>query len=51
MLGTVVGALALGILSNLLGLRNVDENVQWMVKAVIIVIAVWLQMVGMKKKV
>lgn len=50
-LGTVVGALALGILSNLLGLRNVDENVQWMAKAVIIVIAVWLQMVGSKKEV
>ncbi|MFO7974975.1 MAG: ABC transporter permease [Candidatus Hydrogenedentota bacterium] len=49
-LGTVVGALALGILSNLLGLRNVDENVQWMAKAVIIVIAVWLQMVGSKKE-
>ncbi len=49
-LGTVVGALALGILANLLGLRNVDENVQWMVKAVIIVIAVWLQMVGSKKE-
>ncbi len=49
-LGAVVGALALGILSNLLGLRNVDENVQWMAKAVIIVIAVWLQMVGSKKK-
>jgi ribose transport system permease protein len=48
-LGTIVGALALGILSNLLGLRNVDENVQWMVKAVIIVIAVWLQKVGTKE--
>lgn len=50
MLGTLVGALALGILSNLLGLRNVDENVQWMAKAVIIVCAVWLQIVGVKKR-
>lgn len=44
--GTFVGALALGILSNLLGLRNVDENVQWMLKAGIIIFAVWLQTVG-----
>lgn len=48
--GAVVGALALGILSNLLGLRNVDENVQWMAKAVIIVIAVWVQTVRFKRK-
>jgi ribose transport system permease protein len=47
--GTVVGALALGILSNVLGLRNVDENVQWMLKAVIILAAVWLQLLGSKK--
>jgi len=47
--GTFVGALALGILSNLLGLRNVDENVQWMLKAVIILAAVWLQGVGARK--
>ncbi|MBX7254954.1 MAG: ABC transporter permease [Candidatus Hydrogenedentes bacterium] len=47
--GTMVGALALGILSNLLGLNNVDENIQFMLKAVIIVIAVWLQLVGTKR--
>ena len=47
--GAFVGALALGILSNLLGLRNVDENMQWMLKAVIIVAAVWLQSVGSKR--
>ncbi len=47
--GTVVGALALGILSNVLGLNNVDENVQWMSKAVIILVAVWLQLLGKKK--
>jgi len=50
-LGTVTGTLALGILSNLLGLNNVDENLQWMLKAVIIVVAVWLQSVGTKKNV
>lgn len=48
-LGTIVGALALGILSNVLGLNSVDENVQWMLKAVIILIAVWLQLLGTKK--
>jgi len=48
-IGTVVGALALGILSNILGLKNVDENVQWMLKAVIILAAVWLQLLGRKK--
>lgn len=48
-LGTVVGTLALGVLSNLLGLRNVDENMQWMLKAVIIIVAVWLQGVGRRK--
>jgi ribose transport system permease protein len=49
-LGTVVGTLALGILSNLLGLNNVDENMQWMLKAAIIVVAVWLQTVGTRKE-
>ena len=45
-LGTFVGALALGILSNVLGLNAVDENVQWMLKAGIIIAAVWLQRLG-----
>ncbi len=49
-LGTVVGTLALGVLSNLLGLNNVDENMQWMLKAAIIVAAVWLQTVGARKE-
>ncbi|NUM53269.1 MAG: ABC transporter permease [Candidatus Hydrogenedentes bacterium] len=48
--GTVVGTLALGVLSNLLGLNNVDENMQWMLKAAIIVGAVWLQSVGARKE-
>lgn len=46
--GTFVGALALGILTQLLGLRNVEENVQWMLKGGIIIAAVWLQQVGGK---
>jgi ribose/xylose/arabinose/galactoside ABC-type transport system permease subunit len=49
-MGTIVGVLALGILTNVLGLNNVDENVQWMVKAVIILVAVWLQLVGTRKR-
>jgi ribose transport system permease protein len=49
--GTVVGTLALGMLSNLLGLNNVDENMQWMLKAAIIVLAVWLQMAGIRRSI
>ena len=47
--GTFVGALVLGILSNILGLNSVDENVQWMLKAAIILVAVWLQMLGPRR--
>ena len=42
-IGTVIGALIIGILTNILGLRNVDANGQLMLKAVIIVLAVVLQ--------
>ncbi len=42
-LGTVVGTLTLGVIANILGLKGVDENVKWMAKAVIIVLAVLLQ--------
>jgi ribose transport system permease protein len=38
--GTVVGTLILGILTNILRLNNVDSNVEMMVKAVIILLAV-----------
>jgi ribose transport system permease protein len=48
-LGTLVGALVLGILANMLRLNNVDENVQWMLKAAIIIVAVWLQLLGTRK--
>jgi ribose transport system permease protein len=42
-LGTVTGTLILGVLTNVLRLRMVDSNVELMIKAVIIVVAVWLQ--------
>ena len=39
--GTIVGTLIMGILTNILQLKQIDNNVQLMVKAVIIVLAVW----------
>jgi ribose transport system permease protein len=41
--GTIVGALTLGVLDNMLGLKNIDNNVQMVVKGLIIVFAVVLQ--------
>jgi ribose transport system permease protein len=41
--GTVIGTLTMGILTNILRLKNVDSNVEMMVKAVIIVLAVAIQ--------
>jgi ribose transport system permease protein len=41
--GTIVGALFMGILTNMLRLNNVDSNVEMMIKAVIIVLAVAAQ--------
>jgi len=41
--GTLTGALIVGVLTNILGLRNVDFNAQLMLKAVIILVAVALQ--------
>ncbi|MCX7049675.1 MAG: ABC transporter permease [Candidatus Sumerlaeota bacterium] len=41
--GTIIGTLIMGILTNILRLRMVDTNVELMIKAVIIVLAVWLQ--------
>ena len=41
--GTIVGTLTIGILTNLLRLNNVDSNVEMMLKAVIIILAVTLQ--------
>ncbi|HEV2380630.1 MAG TPA: ABC transporter permease [Terriglobia bacterium] len=47
--GTLVGTLILGILTNVLRLNNVDSNVEMMVKAVIILVAVAL-MAGRKSE-
>ena len=44
--GTVIGTLIMGILTNILRLKNVDSNVEMMVKAVIIVLAVAIQKSG-----
>jgi ribose transport system permease protein len=41
--GTIVGTLIMGVLTNMLRLNNVDSNVEMMVKAVIIVLAVAAQ--------
>lgn len=41
--GTIVGTLIMGILTNMLRLNNVDSNVEMMIKAVIIVLAVAVQ--------
>ena len=44
--GTIVGTLIMGVLTNVLRLNNVDSNLELMLKAVIIVAAVWLQQRG-----
>jgi len=41
--GTIVGALTLGVLDNMLGLKNIDNNFQMIVKGFIIILAVVLQ--------
>jgi len=43
--GTIIGTLIMGVLTNMLRLKNVDSNVEMMVKAVIIVLAVAVQRV------
>ncbi|HSU61516.1 MAG TPA: ABC transporter permease [Bryobacteraceae bacterium] len=45
-LGTIVGTLMIGVLTNMLRLNNVDSNVEMMVKAVIIILAVAVQRQG-----
>ena len=42
-IGTLIGTLIMGVLTNLLRLRNVDSNVEMMIKAVIIVLAAAMQ--------
>lgn len=46
MVGTVIGTLIIGVLTNILRLNNVDANIEMMIKAVIIIGAVWLQQAG-----
>lgn len=41
--GTLIGTLIMGILTNMLRLNNVDSNTEMMLKAVIIIAAVWIQ--------
>jgi ribose transport system permease protein len=41
--GTIIGSLFMGILTNMLRLNNVDSNVEMMIKAVLIVLAVAVQ--------
>jgi ribose transport system permease protein len=43
--GTLIGTLIMGVLTNFLRLNNVDSNVEMMIKAVIIVLAVAVQRV------
>ena len=43
MSGTLIGTLIMGILTNMLRLNNVDSNTEMMLKAVIIIAAVWIQ--------
>lgn len=41
--GTVIGTLIMGVLTNILRLKLIDANAELMIKAVIIVAAVWVQ--------
>lgn len=43
MAGTLLGTLIMGILTNMLRLNNVNSNIEMMLKAVIIIVAVWIQ--------
>lgn len=45
-IGTLIGTLIMGTLTNLLRLNNVDSNLEMVLKAIIIVGAVWLQQRG-----
>lgn len=44
--GTVIGTLIMGVLTNILRLNNVDNNLELIAKAGIIIAAVWLQQAG-----
>jgi ribose transport system permease protein len=44
--GTIIGTLIMGVLANILRLNDIDSNVEMMIKAVIIVLAVAVQRKG-----
>ena len=48
-IGTVVGTLIVGIVTNILGIANVDSNKQMIIKAVVIVVAVCIQQVRRRR--
>jgi len=41
--GTVVGTLVLGLITNVMRLQLIDSNIEMIVKGLIIIVAVWLQ--------
>jgi ribose transport system permease protein len=41
--GTVIGTLVIGLLTNVLRLHMIDNNIEMIVKGLIIIVAVWLQ--------
>lgn len=43
MLGTLIGALIMGLLDNMLGLNGVNSNLQLVIKGLLIIIAVFAQ--------
>jgi len=47
-IGTIIGTLIVGVLTNIFRLKGVDINVEMMVKAGIIIGAVWLQHAGLR---
>lgn len=49
MFGTLVGALILGMLDNVLGLKGVNSNLQLVVKGLLIIVAVFMQADKQKK--
>jgi simple sugar transport system permease protein len=49
-LGTLAGVLIIGVLNNIMGLKNVDANFQLLFKGLIIVSAVLMQQYGSKVK-
>jgi ribose transport system permease protein len=44
--GTIIGTLIMGVLTNILRLNDIDSNIEMMIKAVIIVLAVAVQRKG-----